>query len=166
MRHQFPMRESRELAGIYLAAPTVDPRVLPAYSAFVAEIEAQFASLSVRVDFVDGSPYASASEMFREIDRGSVKIMRTGSGGDESHPVLTNRQNDLFRAVHDVLGHAKAGTGFDRHGEYAAWLCHRETFSPSARMALACETRAQTSSLIVTGEFPAQKAVFLPDWAV
>ena len=71
----------------------------------------------------------------------------------------------MFRAVHDVFGHAASGRGFDRHGEEAAWLKHSTMYSPLAARALATETRGQTCARIFHyggRRFPEQKAVLLP----
>jgi hypothetical protein len=71
----------------------------------------------------------------------------------------------MFRAVHDVFGHAATGRGFDRHGEEAAWLSHIRMYSPAARPAVTTETRGQNSVLNFgsrPGTFPEQKVVTLP----
>ena len=38
--------------------------------------------------------------------------------------------NDLFRAVHDALGHGKEGFQFGPRGELNAYLAHSRMFSP------------------------------------
>lgn len=81
-----------------------------------------------------------------------------GYGGDEEssdHPLLGDTgikwggqpvsYNDLFRAVHDVYGHAKEGVGFRHDGEENAWRQHAAMYSPDARAALTSETRGQNS---------------------
>jgi len=40
---------------------------------------------------------------------------------------------DRFRAVHDILGHARLGLGFDRDGEFAVWLSQERFRPPGAR---------------------------------
>jgi hypothetical protein len=53
--------------------------------------------------------------------------------------------NDIFRAVHDVFGHAKEGVGFRADGEENAWLQHLQMYSELARPAMTAETRGQNS---------------------
>jgi hypothetical protein len=72
----------------------------------------------------------------------------------------------MFRAVHDVFGHAATGRAFDPHGEEAAFRSHYAMFSPQARPAMATETRGQNSvnnfGGLPKGEFAEQKVVTLP----
>jgi hypothetical protein len=51
---------------------------------------------------------------------------------------------DRFRAVHDILGHARLRLGFDRDGEFAVGLSQERFHSPLARQALTTELHAQT----------------------
>jgi len=53
--------------------------------------------------------------------------------------------NDIFRAVHDVFGHAKEGVGFRWDGEENAWRQHFYMYSELARPAMTAETRGQNS---------------------
>lgn len=53
--------------------------------------------------------------------------------------------NDVFRAVHDVFGHASGGFGFGPRGEENAWRKHVRMFSPLAARAMTTETRGQNS---------------------
>ena len=92
------------------------------------------------------------------------------------HPVTVN---DIFRAVHDLYGHAHEGVGFRADGEENAWRSHAAMFSPLARAALTSETRGQNSWLNFGphGEhnrsartedthFADQKIGLLPAWAM
>lgn len=85
--------------------------------------------------------------------------------------------NDMFRAVHDVFGHAKHGVGFRAGGEENAWQSHARMYSPEAVPAATSETRGQNSWLnfgpygeknrIANTEnttFADQKTGILPDW--
>jgi hypothetical protein len=85
--------------------------------------------------------------------------------------------NDLFRAVHDVFGHAKEGVGFRHDGEENAWRQHLHMYSPTARPAMTAETRGQNSwvNFGPMGEanqladqantvYAEQKAGILPEW--
>ena len=67
---------------------------------------------------------------------------------DLSGIVLEGRQipvNDVFRAVHDVFGHAMSKLTFTAKGEYNAFLSHVRMFSAAARPALAAETLFQNA---------------------
>jgi hypothetical protein len=159
----------RTIGRAYLSTPErITPVVRDAYAAFARQVDQQFGQLTrdVRVTFTDDDPYADASELFRDIRRGSFAVWRTQ--GDQSHPLLTNEQNNRFRAVHDYFGHFKSGRGFDRHGEEAAWVCHSLMFAGEASRALTTETRGQSSAFVwVNGggdNFPPQKAILLPQW--
>ena len=53
--------------------------------------------------------------------------------------------NDVFRAVHDLMGHVVSGGSFGLNGEMKAWLAHRAMYPRTALAALWCETRGQAA---------------------
>lgn len=139
-----------------------------AYSIFTQEVREQFAELRtfLKVEFTDEDPYRSAQEMFADV-RGNARLKIYKTQDDQRHPLLSNWDNNRFRAVHDFHGHFSTGRGFDRHGEEAAWFRHSQMFSTIARRAMTTETRGQSSAFVwVNGgeTFPPQKAVLLPLW--
>ena len=69
---------------------------------------------------------------------------------------------DRFRAVHDIVSHARLGLGFDRHGEFSAWLAEDRMYTGLARWALATELHAEHSVFWTTGTLAAHKATLLP----
>lgn len=152
------------------ASPYITTLARVAYRRFADQVDAQFHALTagygVRVEFQDADPYADASQMFHDVAvNNRLKVYRTTV--DQRHPLLTRQENDRFRAVHDFFGHFQSARGFDRHGEEAAWVRHSQMFEGLARRAMTTETRGQNSAFIwINGgkEFPAQKAVLLPDW--
>ena len=87
--------------------------------------------------------------------------------------------NDVFRAVHDIMGHHLGGqSGFGPKGEHQAYLTHKKTYSPLAQKALASETLMQ-NSVVNYGKnaahnranpkntiFAEQKAAIAPDWII
>jgi hypothetical protein len=175
-RHRFtfvgPSAQQR-LAEAYLAlpamddAPTMGPSAREAWDALAVEVRRQYVALvehGLRVIVQDADPYGSAAEMMSDVEGNrTIRVLSTASTGH--HPYWSDAENDTFRAVHDVLGHAATGRGFDRHGEEAAYLCHRSTFSPMARLALTTETRGQNAAMIITGGFLDQRIAILPvDW--
>ncbi|BCL13870.1 hypothetical protein [Micromonospora sagamiensis] len=161
------------IADAYLAAPIRDERAYPAYAAFCRETVRQYHFLVGRVEFgglgievrvVDIDPYPDVASMVDDVRRRRLKVWASAASGNP-HPFLGDGENDMFRAVHDVFGHAATGRGFDRHGEEAAWLKHSTMYSPLARRALATETRGQNCARIFRfggDRFPEQKAVLLP----
>lgn len=158
----------RSIGRLYLSAPErITPVVREAYARFADQVEDQFRDLcrDVRVSFTDDDPYADASELFRDLRRGSFAVYATQP--DQRHPLLTPEQNNHFRAVHDYFGHFLSGRGFDRHGEEAAWVRHSLMFAGVARRAMTTETRGQSSAFVwINGgkKFPPQRAVLLPEW--
>lgn len=87
----------------------------------------------------------SAKQMGEDVHRGVIKTMSTEATG--GHAFFSNEENDKFRAVHDVFGHAATGRGFDAPGEEVAYLSHRQMFPKRALAALTSETRGQNAYL-------------------
>jgi len=122
---------ARLIAAAYMAAPITEPAALPAYCAFSKETGRQFdyltsprrrGGLGLAVEVSVQDPYENATAMMHDIrDNNQLKVHAT-SGSESGHPVLSDDENDMFRAVHDAFGHASIGRGFDRHREEAAWL--------------------------------------------
>tara|TARA_X000001382_G_scaffold21505_1_gene13105 strand:+ start:8213 stop:17179 length:8967 start_codon:yes stop_codon:yes gene_type:complete len=97
-----------------------------------------------------------------------------GSPDGELRPVTAN---DLFRAVHDALGHGLEGAGFRARGEENAWQAHVRLYTGAAVGAMTSETRGQNSWLNYGpyGEtnrtaktedtvFADQKTGLMPEW--
>jgi hypothetical protein len=53
------------------------------------------------------------------------------------------------------------GYGFDRDGEYSAWLVQRNLYTGLARWAAATELHGEISALWTTGQFAEHKATLL-----
>lgn len=153
------------MAAAYREMPSDDPAAHGAYRSLAREIGEQFKHLEasgIKAEFVDYDPYPTAAAMVRDVQRGVIKVMNTSVTG--SHPFFTDHENNMFRAVHDVYGHAATGRGFDRHGERAAYISHSEMFrSRDAIRALATETEALNAIVHETGHFPEQKIALMPD---
>jgi hypothetical protein len=154
------------------------PHMRRSYEALRTEIGQQFdfmtkpkehGGLGIRVEVPDQYPYASHQDMLKDVAGGRIQVQSSRSTGS-THEVFSQEENDRFRAVHDVFGHAAIGRGFSRHGEEAAYQSHAQMFSPEARPALASETRGQNSVLNFTpgkAQFiDEQRMVDVPDWAV
>lgn len=158
------------------------PLVRAAYAAFEAELYAQFCYLisnGVKFDFTWDDPvdpetgkpsYKYTKRCYEET--GALKVFRTHWG---EHPILARvangcyhydgleiNANDLFRAVHDYLGHLASGGNFGERGEKIAYLSHYKLFGPLARRALYTETVAQNAVYNSTREFAEQKVMLFP----
>lgn len=139
-----------------------DPDVQAAYRALKDETLAQHDDL-VAAGYVmepwekEGQPYANSSEMMDDVRNNKhVYYFKTdegfGSGQMDvnDNPMLEpapdgRPYNDIFRAVHDIMGHAKIGNQFGPLGEENAWRIHAQMYSPEARKAMTTETRGQNS---------------------
>ena len=158
-----------------LAEPTEAPGIRSSYGHLKKETDAQYdfmtspkekGGMGLHHEVVDHDPYPTSQAMARDVAGGRIKTFSTEATG--GHAVFSNQDNDRFRAVHDVFGHAATGRGFSRHGEEAAFLSHRQMFSKKARPAMTSETKGQNSYLNYgPGEFPDQgtKLIGLPGFA-
>lgn len=157
----------KAIADMFDTLPSYDENAVPAYEALRSEVKEQFDYLvndmGIKVDVVEQDPYKNGSEMMADLEQnGHIAVLSTAATG--GHPFFSNEENDMFRAVHDVFGHAGAGTNFDRNGEEASFISHFQMFSPLAAQALATETRGQNSWLTYSGKdtFAEQKIALLP----
>jgi hypothetical protein len=165
---------AREVAAAYLDAPERrDALTAAAYARLVTESSGLFALITspdrpdpVQVFFTTcPMPYRDAQELIASVtDDRILEVTTVAIDADRRHPLMDSGQGkayDRFRAVHDVLGHARLRLGFDRDGEFAAWLSQERLHSPLARRALATELHGQHSMRWTTGEVAAPKAVLL-----
>ena len=170
---------SHAIADAYDRMPEFDSRAVPAYRQMAHETERQFdfltrprarGGMGIDVQVTKDDPYGPggfepvdnlAHELHDDVTHNNqIKVLSTHSTG--GHPVFSDDQNDMFRAVHDVFGHLGSGRGIDMHGEEAAFQKHSRMFSPLARQAMATETRGQNAALHKHGTFQEQKIGFLP----
>lgn len=96
--------------------------------------------MGVKVDFSPlekGDPYPSATAQAEDLRDNHHLTIQSGLGGN--NPLLTTQEYDQFRAVHDAFGHSVVGNGFDRHGEYQAWLQHMTMYTPPGSKAMSSE---------------------------
>jgi hypothetical protein len=163
-----------EIASAYLDAPsTRSPLVEAAYARLGLETDRLFAAITwmggpdaVRVRFSTCAQlYDIAEELFASV-RGDrlLEITAARTDHDRKHPLFdcaVGGAFDRFRAVHDILGHARLGAGFDRHGEYATWLFQERFHTRLARQALATDLHAKHSACWTTGEPPHHKAILV-----
>src|ERR1039457_4617234 len=158
-------RVGKRIAAAYLKAFIVSKEALPAYKAMREETLRQLDNFAknIQIEVVKDDPYASADQLFADLREGKLRAWSTAAGTNP-HPLLSDDDNDAFRAVHDAFGHGATGQGFDRHGEEAAWIKHSQMYSPLARQAMTTETRGQTCTFVYANDeryFSPQKAVLL-----
>ena len=90
----------------------------------------------------------------------------------ENFPMLTKTKfktangeamtlNDVFRAWHDVFGHARHGNGFGQFGEWQAYFGGLEYLSKEAQKAFFAETAAQNSYYNNVGEYASNKTFIM-----
>lgn len=141
-------------------------RVRKAYKALAKETYDQYkviekAGYKIEPWKGKGEPYKNSEEMVEDVLKNKHLYFFTTENGFGSgtalknHPLLQKTgikindyelvYNDLFRAVHDIFGHAKIGNKFSAFGEENAWRTHSQMYSDDARRALTSETRGQNS---------------------
>lgn len=179
-----------------------DPATQKAYKALAKETQDQYEALlkaGYKFDFIRGAdPYGNPRNAINDVianKRMSVFPTEQGFGGPavanvdiSGNPLMARSDlriandprttyNDLFRAVHDVFGHAKHGVGFRARGEENAFQAHARMYSPEALPAATSETRGQNSWVNFgpygaknqaaspsETEYAAQKTGLLPRW--
>jgi hypothetical protein len=128
-------------------------RTLESYRALIAEIDEQFqlfsaAGYTIELWRGDGQPYRDSREMRAGVRRNRRLFVYPTSGLSPDHPLAPLamagwRWNDMFRAVHDLVGHAATGFQFGPVGEENAFRFHASVQSAASLPALAAETRLQ-----------------------
>ena len=128
-------------------------RTLESYRALIAEIGEQF-HLFLRSGYTfsmwpsDGQPYRNSQEMAADVRNKRRLFVYPTNGMSPDHPLAQLAMagwswNDVFRAVHDLVGHAATGFQFGPVGEENAYRFHATVHSSAAISALAVETRLQ-----------------------
>jgi hypothetical protein len=174
-----------EVGESYLSArdSSHEPLVVVAYDHLQAETDQLFYALvrndvphPVRVVFTRClEPYECDAELITAVRAcGVLEIVTAAVNSERIHPLLGCEFGgpfDRFRAIHDLVGHARTGFGFGLQHELAAWLTQARLHGSLARRALATELLAINCARSVMGAAPAQKAVLLEpelvhrDWA-
>lgn len=151
---------ARDLATIYGEArhSPGNPMVAISYANFTNMLQRQYlwlmaSGLHVTAWSSSDDPYHYSADMLSDLARGHLYYLPTRNAGDlpDGHPMAERDamtgllMNDLFRIVHDVMGHGPLGASFGPRGEHTAWNTHARTFHGLALLALCCETRAQNA---------------------
>jgi hypothetical protein len=165
-----PDRAARIAAWFAGPAPAASVAVRLAYRALerdTARLYAAVGRLGVRVVFVDTAddPYETGAALCADLRRHRTMMMRSITC-EAPHPLLGGEQGgalDQLRVVHDVLGHAALGLGFDLQSEYATWLQCRTLFSAAARGAAFTELVGAVTAYVHSGDKPALRAGLPPE---
>jgi hypothetical protein len=132
-------------------AKNYDDLMEKAYRQLAKETDAQFQALPYNFSYhrAGEGNYNSSKEMAADVH--GNKHLYVYQGGDKHDflnridPASGLNENEKFRAVHDLLGHAIYGNQFGPKGEETAWAVHSQMYSPLARLAMTAETRGQNS---------------------
>ena len=178
------------------------PETKASYGALSSEIGSQFKDMmskGIKISKIkpgQDNPYKTSKDLHHDIKNNKHMWYfptEQGYGSDgkdtSNHPLLQPSEfhhegqvmphNDIFRVVHDYMGHHLGGeSGFGPKGEHQAYLSHKTTLSPLAQKALASETLMQNSVVNYgkNGEhnrknpsntiYADQKSFAAPDWIV
>lgn len=173
--HRIDFDQAHIVASAFLDAPraSTDAIVGAAYCSLGAQADRWFARLTsasarcpVRVVHTRcPEPYATAQELSEHVRAHRLlEVWPAQYDRDRRHPLLNavvGGTYDRFRAVHDIVSHAWCGYGFDRDGEFSAWLREDRMYKGLARWALATELHAEHSVRWTTGELAEHKATLL-----
>jgi hypothetical protein len=173
--HQIDLGQAQLVADAFVAARRAsnDTRVRTAYADLARQVRRWFVCLTgsraarpVRVVYTAcAEPYETAAELSARVSAEQVlEICPVHYDRDRRHPLLDNSIGgtyDQLRAVHDIVSHARRGFGFDRHGEFSAWLLEDRMYQGAARQALATELHAEHSVRWTTGALAEHKAMLL-----
>src|SRR5215469_16584108 len=170
--HHVDLTETRDVADAFIAARTkADPLVALAYRQLEMQTDRQYKALTdpagpYRLTIASTgqvTPYTDAEELIASV-LATRTLEVTTSAADRAHPLLGGAVGGAyyrFRAVHDFVGHVATGFGFDRDGEYSAWLIQRTSYTGLARWAARTELHAEIRALWTTGQVADHKAVLL-----
>ena len=174
---KFDKAFSRKIAEAYAKMENNpnSPDVKAAYNALAKETLAQYKALlaaGYEIEISEENFYKNSQEMIDDVVKNKrIKIFSTEAGfgnkpiskkSRKENPMLMESgmkdkngvpllNNDLFRAVHDIIGHGELGNSFGAIGEENAFQIHARLYSPLARKALATETRGQNSFVNFSG---------------
>ncbi len=184
LRHDIP-ESARPQVDMSMAAVVGDwylhsrsdhrnPKVIEAYRQLQVETDRLYTLLTrdacpraARVVFTRcRQPYEGDKELICAVRaNGTLEMTSAAAVGERLHPLLGCELGgafDRFRAVHDLIGHAWYGYGFDLADECAAWSVQDRLHSGLARWALATEIYGVNAARSIVGDAPDLRALLLP----
>jgi hypothetical protein len=148
-----------------------DGEVIGAYRQLEAETDRLFSIVTravgpgaTRIVFTRcRQPYGSCEEMMAGVRTcRTLEVTVADSSGERLHPLLDcgfGGAFDRFRAVHDLIGHAWDGNGFECRAEYNAWKAQARLHSDLAGLALATELYGVNAARGIIGQPPELRAL-------
>lgn len=137
------------------------PHISEAYERTILQLWKQFhvlqcGALNTIQGMEDPWSYEDSKALFDDVDRGRLRFLLSWGQLPMDHPMDGSSPfkdcdgcelscNDVFRVVHDVLGHYRGRNSFGPIGEYRAFLAHCQTLPRYAWPALATETIGQNA---------------------
>lgn len=136
----------------FLARPDFEASYVSSWKSLASHIGKMYKQTLTRigVEYVPDDPYKDFDEMKKSVEEsGVLKVYQ----GESDHPVWTEEENWVFRAVHDAMIHlAGKGHPFTLRGELAAYNRHYKMAPTAARHALFTEVVGQTCTYFHLGE--------------
>jgi hypothetical protein len=105
-----------------------------------------FDMIPYHVYFTTTDMYTSAKQMREEVQKTGIIYIYSGWSG---HPYLTQEENNIGRAVHDVFAHLVCGCPFTFEGELTAYYEQRKWYPKWTWGVLFAEIPAQTAAFYV-----------------
>jgi hypothetical protein len=132
----------------YPACDHMDVHVQDAFAEISRVNRELFNMIPYVVQFTSEDVYSSAKEMRERVQEEGIVYIYTGWSG---HPILTQEDNNIGRAVHDVFAHLVCGCPFTFEGEYTAYLEQRKWYPQWTWDVLFAEIPAQTAAYYYVG---------------
>jgi hypothetical protein len=156
--------KQRPIAEAYAQAPVYDPKAAVAFKELGDDSVRRLKVLQKHIHIEptnDPHPYADAKEMSDDVhDKQHLHVTTAGL----DHPLWNHEQALAFRAVHDILGHAVSGGGFDWHGSNLAATAHMPLLTPTAQQALFSEVIGQNAYASHYRNHGPQKIALFPEF--
>jgi len=130
-----------------------DPATKSSYDSFKHHVLNQYNDLKnqgMKFHFTPNEPYTRSHDMRNDAANKQLKVYNVDDL-QKDHPLAEmapgtkQNYNSLFRAVHDIHGHANTGHEFGPKGELKAYQAHSKMFPKEALPALASETLGQNA---------------------
>ena len=172
------------VAEQYVDMPKVDPKALVLWNDVIEHNEKMLMKIlkSVNIEYTSNDPYKNQNEMMYDIIvNNRLQIFKTPS--DDAHPGMTAFENDIFRTVHDFIGHHLPNTkefskflaknnnkqndefrnfrfkrnNFTVRGEINTYISHGKLLPEKLRPVLFTEIIGQICTYFITNNFTENK---------
>lgn len=152
-----------EIAKAYAQAKSWDANAAAAFKALADDSVHRAAVLGqqLHVEVVDDPhPYETVGALIKDIyDNRHMFVSRA----NPEHPIWSIEQVIAFRTVHNAMGHAVSGGGWDWEGENLACASHFPLLNPIAQQALFTEALAKNAYNTFYPGHGGQKVALFPE---